>query len=243
MPGLVPGIHVFAATCYDVAMRSERIPFKFDLTDLLGKLHRMGEDRVGDVTLNLPFVSIGVSPKSREKKIARETVIRLKDRRVLSAWECCDDCIDKSLSSLQEIRRHLVDQQVALSDLQDGPLYAVLEAMNLGIRQFLTFEEQLHDTRRQGNVGSRHFRRDPETRELYFDALELLRGHLSRCLSQVAVLAGTKLPRNGVIAHYRGEWEIKAYVPPQIVDGRDKPGHDSPHKKQGVRAKTPRACG
>jgi len=208
MPGLVPGIHVFAATCYDAAMRSGRIPFKFDLADLLGKLHRMGKDRVGDVTLNLPFVSIGVSPKSRERKIAREIVIRLKDRRVLSAWECCDDCIDKALASLQEIRRLLVDKEVELSDLRDGPLYAVLEAMNLGIRQFLTFEERLHETRESGG---------PETREAYFDGLELLRGHLSRCLMQVGLLAGMEPPTDGLIARYNGEWEIRAYVPPQLT--------------------------
>ncbi len=206
MPGLVPGIHVLAATCYSAGMRTGRIPFKFDLTELLYKLHRASKNRVGDVTLNLPFISVAVSPKSRERKIAREIVIRLKDRRVLSAWECCDDCIDKALASLQDIRRLLVDKEVELSDLRDGPLYAVLEAMNLGIRQFLTFEERLRAARESGG---------PEIREAYFDGLELLRGHLSRCLSQVAVLAAMELPADGVISHYKGEWEIKAYVPPQ----------------------------
>jgi len=189
-------------------MRSGAIPFKFDLTELLSKLYRAGKSRVGDVTLNLPFVSVGVCPKSRERKIAREIVIRLKDRRVLSAWECCDDCVDKALASLQEIRRVLVDQQVELSDLRDGPLFAVLEAMNLGIRQFLTFEERLHNTSQS---------RDLETLQAYFDGLELLRGHLSRCLAQVAVLGGMEFPTQGLIAHYNGEWEIKAYLPPQLT--------------------------
>src|SRR3546814_18027624 len=79
----------------------------------------------------------------RERSVAREVVIRLRDRRVLCAWECCDSCIDQALASLQEIRRTIVDKQVDLADLQDGPLYAVLDAMALGIRQFLTYEQLL----------------------------------------------------------------------------------------------------
>jgi hypothetical protein len=54
-------------------------------------VRRQVANRLGDVTLNLPFVSFAVSPKDRERQVAREIVIRLKDRRVLSAWECCDD--------------------------------------------------------------------------------------------------------------------------------------------------------
>jgi hypothetical protein len=41
---------------------------------------------------------------------------------VLSACECCDDCIDRALASLQEIRRTLVDKQVELYDILDGPI-------------------------------------------------------------------------------------------------------------------------
>jgi len=40
--------------------------------------------------------------KDRERTVARELVIRLKDRRVISAFECCDDCIDRALASLGE---------------------------------------------------------------------------------------------------------------------------------------------
>ncbi len=76
-------------------MRSGSIPFKFDVTDLLARTRRLANSHLGDVTLNLPFVSIAVSPKNREKKIALGLVVWLKNRRVLSAWECCDDCIDE----------------------------------------------------------------------------------------------------------------------------------------------------
>lgn len=87
-----------------ILVRSGAIPFRFDLNDVLVWLRRTVAGRVGDVTLNLPFVSVVVSPKDREREIAREIVIRLKDRRVLSAWECCDNCIDQRLASLQETR-------------------------------------------------------------------------------------------------------------------------------------------
>ena len=151
--------------------------------------------RVGNVTLNLPVVSISVSPKGRERQVAREIVIRLKDRRVLSAWECGDNCIDQALESLQEIRRTLVDKQVELLDLQEGPLYLLLEVMALGIRQFLTYEQLLkHSNQLPPHSPLSDFRRPRDVQQAYFDALEILRGHLSRCLGQVAAIAGMDAP-------------------------------------------------
>ena len=194
-------------------MRSGAIPFKFDLTDLLGRARRQVSSRLGDVTLNFPFVSIAVNPKDRERQVARELVVRLKDRRVLSAWECCDDCIDRALTSLQEIRQALVDKQVELSDVPDGPLFLLIDAMTLGIRQFLTYEELL---KRRDDAPPhprfRDFRRPADTRQAYFDALEILRGHLSRCLGQIAAIAGMQTPTNGLIANYQGPWQLEAYV-------------------------------
>lgn len=150
------------------------------MTDVLARARRVVAGRVGDVTLNLPFVSIAVSPRGREREIAREILIRLRDRRVLSSHECCDSCIDDSLASLQEIRQVLVDKQVALSDLQDGPLFLMIDMMRQGIRQFITYEERLTAVAEDTSPGTRHdFRRAPEVRQAYFDALELLRGHIS----------------------------------------------------------------
>lgn len=124
-------------------MRSGDIPFKFDLTDLLARVRRQVAGRMGNVTVNLPFVSIAVSPKDRERRVAREIVLRLRDRRVLSAWECCNDCIDRALTSLKEIRQLIVEKEVELAELQDGPLFLLLDAMATGVRQFMTFEELL----------------------------------------------------------------------------------------------------
>jgi hypothetical protein len=193
-------------------MRSGTNPFKFDLSELLSRVRRLFSKHVGNVTLSLPFISLSVSPKDRERQIAREVLIRLKDRRVLSAWECCDDCIDRALASLQEIRQLLVDKKVELADCHDGPLYLMIDAMLIGIRQFLTFEETLKldpETRSRPRARERH-----DVRQNYFDALELLRSHLSHCLNQIATLAGMKVPKDSLISHYQGPWPSDAYLPP-----------------------------
>jgi hypothetical protein len=197
-------------------MQTGAIPFQFDLTDVVQRARRLVSNRLGDVTLNLPFVSIAVSPKDRERQIAQEIVIRLKDRRVLSARECCDDCIDRALTSLQEIRRTLVDKQVELADVQDGPLYLLVDAMVLGIRQFLTFEQRLRAIDELPADRARpDFRRVPDVRQAYLDALEILRGHLSRSLAQVAAVAGVNLPSGGLTLHYQGAWPLEAYRVPE----------------------------
>jgi hypothetical protein len=197
---------------YNVRMKSGNIPFKFDITDLLARARRQFDKRVGSVNISLPFISIAVTPKDRERQVAREILIRLKDRRVLSSWECCDDCVERALASLQEIRKLLVDKQVELSDFHDGPLYLLIEAMLAGIRQFLTFEETLKlapDPRSRSWERERH---DP--RQGYFEGLELLRNHLSHCLGQVATLARMKVPKEGLIAQYQDAWPSDAYLPP-----------------------------
>ena len=197
-------------------MRSGAIPFQFDIGDVLKRVRRLGylaNSRLGDVTLSLPFVTIKVNPKDREKQIAREIIIRLKDRRVLNAWECCDDCIDQALASLQEIRKFLTDKQVELAELHNGPLFLLVDAMTSGIRQFLTFEQRLGAAKRlPPKVRSPEFRRQPDTRQAYFDGLEILRGHLSRCLVQIATIAGMEMPKDGLIHHYEGEWQLEAYT-------------------------------
>jgi hypothetical protein len=192
-------------------MRSGAIPFQFDLADPLGRLRRLVGNRRDEVSLVLPFVSVTVSPKDRERQVAREIVIWLKDRRVLSAWECCDDCIDQALASLQEIRRKLVDKQVELADMGDGPLYLVIETMVAGIRQFLTYEQRL--THGDDLATANNRQRARKVQQGYFDGLEMLRGHLSRSLAQVAVIAGMEAPADGLLPHYQGPWELEAYQP------------------------------
>jgi len=113
-----------------------------------------------------------------------------------------------------------VAKQVELSDVPDGPLFLLIDAMTLGIRQFLTYEELLKrqdDATEHPRFGD--FRRRADTRQEYFDALEILRGHLSRCLGQVAAIGGMSAPANGLIEKYQGPWQVDAYVvasPPDV---------------------------
>lgn len=203
-------------------MRSGNIPFKFDVGDLLAKAKRQFVGRVGEVTINLPFVSFSVNPKDQERRVARELVIRLKDRRVLSSQECCDGCIDRSLASLQKIRETLTEKQVELAEFQDGPLFLMLEAIAAGIRQFMTFEELLQrDEDQVTSLRREEFYRPPDKRQAYFDALEILRGHIGRCIEQIAAIGGVPAPNGDVIGTYRGAWQIESYkaAPMQISDG------------------------
>ena len=116
------------------------------------------------------------------------------------------------MSSLQEIRKLLVDKQVELADCHDGSLYLLIDAMLSGIHQFLTFEETL---KLEADVRSRPRARKPQdARQDYFDGLELLRSHLSHCLVQIASMAHMKVPKESLISHYQDPWPSDAYLPP-----------------------------
>ena len=201
-----------------VAGRDEAMPeglsrFRINLREVVNRASRLFGSKVGDVTLNLPFVSVGVKPEDAERVVAREIVIRLKDRRVLSASECCDGCIESALQSIGEIRGIIVDKQVELSGRSDGPLYLVLEAMVQGIRDFQTYEELIN----RPEVAVPHPRfgvieRPHDLKEAYFSALEVLRGHISRCLDQVCAIGMIDPPHEGLLDNYRDPWPLDAYV-------------------------------
>ena len=168
---------------------------KFDVSSVVKRARRLPRPKINSVSINIPFLSINVSASSEEKKIAREILIRLRDKRVLVAWECCDSCIDNALKSIMEIRALLVDKQVEIQN-EDSPLFVVIDLMLAGIRQFLTFTEA----------------RNPlYHRDEYFVALEALRGHLLRSVEQVATLAGTT-PRLSNRLQFDRTWDASLYV-------------------------------
>lgn len=111
-----------------------------------------------------------------------------------------------------------MDKEVELAELQDGPLFLLLDAMVTGIRQFMTFEELLRrDEDAPPHLRFGEFHRAPDVRQAYFDGLEILRGHLSRCLGQIAVVASMPAPSDGIIENYQGPWQLEAYnEPPQL---------------------------
>ena len=168
---------------------------KFDVSSILQRAKRLPKPKVEGVSINLPFLSINVTVSDDEKKIAREVLIRLRDKRVLVAWECCDNCIENALASIQDIRALLVDKQVELPD-ENSAMFLLFDLMLAGIRQFLTFTE----------------RYDPHIhREEYFGALEFLRGHLLRCIEEVAKLGNTT-PQLSNRLDFNPLWEKGTYT-------------------------------
>lgn len=202
-------------------MRDLKPPFKFDFRALIAQARERLNDRVAGVSIRLPFLTFSVQPEATETKVAKEIVIRLADRRVLNSSECCDNCIDNALASLQKIRAFLVDKQVELSGLTSGPLYLIIEFMLEAIRQFFTFEEHL----RNGNDPllelPRHFRRG-DNKELYLAALEMLRAHLHRCLLQVSTISGTTIPKIADHMRYDATWQLEAYEAPALEEAEQK---------------------
>jgi hypothetical protein len=190
-------------------MRSGAIPFQFDVSKVLAQFAAAPDAHASTYRLDLPFMSIQTQFTPLERRSATVLLTRLRDRRVLSAHECCDGCIDDALRSLQEIRTALVDMQVELASEKSGALYLLIELMLVAIRQFLTFEQTLNDSANspRNSMGGR----PPYERQQYFDALELLRGHLSRCLGQVTVVGSLAVPSDGFVENYRGPWPPEAY--------------------------------
>lgn len=194
---------------------------KFNLSDIIGKARYLSKRRVDGVSISLPFISFKIKPDDTECRVANEVVIRLSDRRVLNASECCDNCIDDALESLQGIREIIVDKQVELYDDKNGALYLLLDMMVEGLRQFLTFEQRLGELHREPVLSELpDFRRNPEARENYFGALETLRGHLRRCLLEIAKIGDVTLPKIGMAANYQLPWPIDDYVEPTDISGK-----------------------
>ena len=200
-------------------MREPGPPFKFDFKEVFGKVRRKLDGQMGSVSINLPFFSFSLNPDDLEEQVARELLIRMSDRRVLNAGECCDNCIDEALTSLQEIRCVLVEKQVELSRVPDSPLYLLIELQADAIRQFLTFEQRLVRATPQVPAivdANGMYRRPPDMREQYFAALEMLRGHLSRCLAQIAKIADTAIPKTATNMPYDEAWQLEAYEQPML---------------------------
>jgi hypothetical protein len=200
-------------------------PFRFDLSGVLKRLRSIS-GRVDGVSLRLPFISINVKADDLDVRIAREIVIRLADRRVLNAFECCDSCVANALASLAEIRAFLVDKQVELGSRSDGALFLLTEMMLEAIRQFLTFEERL---RRRVSAGGGRIDADDVAfgsayplshiyQSQYFAALEMLRGHLYRTLRQIASFSNFEVPVIPVHMRYDDTWQIEAYSEFQAED-------------------------
>lgn len=187
---------------------------KFDISKTIKSARKYINKHVDGVTIEIPFMTFSVKPTDIEKKVARELLIRLLDKRVLKAQECCDNCIDSALTSLQEVRKVLVDKQVDLADYHDGGLYLLIELMAEVIRQFLTYEESLKQKKRVHH-GSPESYREMDVRQAYFDALNQLRFHIHSCLNQVAKIAEMETPKIDSYLKSDNAWMLSLYLRPE----------------------------
>ncbi|MBU1936156.1 hypothetical protein KKG05_02055 [bacterium] len=168
---------------------------KFDVSSVLQRVKHLPKPKIKGVSINLPFISVDFTALDEERKIAKEILIRMRDKRILVASECCDDCIKHALNSLQDIRTLLVNKQVELPD-EKSALFLLFDLMLAGIRQFLTFTE--------------HF--DPHIhRHEYFGALEILRGHLLRCIAEIAKVGNTP-PQLSNRLNFNPKWDKQIYI-------------------------------
>jgi hypothetical protein len=152
---------------------------KFNLSTFSERANQIKKKiRVDNVTINLPFLSFTLSKNGKEKKIAREIIIRLRDKRVLKSKECCGSCIESALQSLVNIRELLVDKQVEVDDI-DSPLFFLIDVGLYGIKTFLTFTENY---------------KPRENILEYYDALDKLRQHLFAVFTGINAIA--ELPTN-----------------------------------------------
>jgi hypothetical protein len=194
------------------------MPFQFDISKTIKSARTFINKHVDGVEIQIPFLSFSFKPTDIEKKVARELLIRLPDKRVLNANECCDNCIDNALSSLQEVRKVLVDKQVDLAEYHDGGLYLLIELMAEVIRQFLTYEESLKATVRNKQLGrNQEFHRAPEAREAYFEVLNQLRFHIHSCLTQVAKIAEMETPKVQSYLKSEDAWMLSLYLKPEAL--------------------------
>jgi len=167
----------------------------FDVSSVLRKAKHLPKPKVKGITVNLPFLSIDITASNIERKIAREVLIRLRDKRVLVANECCPTCINNSLASIQEIRTLLVNKQVELPD-ENSALFVLFDLMLAGIRQFLTFTERYEPI---------------INRNGYLGALEVLRGHLLRCVQEIAKVGNTSSKLSNRLG-FNPIWEDSLYL-------------------------------
>jgi hypothetical protein len=105
-----------------------------------------------------------------------------------------------------------------LADVGDGRRWR--SRAGDSIRQFLTFEQRLS-------------REAHESRQLYFDGLEMLRAHIYRSLLQIARIADMEIPTIAPNMRYDPKWTLEAYQRPSSEQAAEKGLIGASHKAQG----------
>ena len=151
------------------------------------------------ISLSFPFgVNIQIKPVESEIKIAREVIIKLIDRRILNAAECCAECIQRAIDSLKEIKADLIDIKCKLTDNINRPIYYFIDYIVLSINSFLDFIER--------------YKIDMEmNRPTYFDALEKLRRHIAKCMVEISKIGECKIDTTHYAFKNNAEWIYDNY--------------------------------
>lgn len=112
---------------------------------------------------------------------------------------------------------HYLSKSIDISAQTDGVLYLIVEFMLESIRQFFAFEESLR-TANPDFPGEFHTRMRRQDLQPYFASLEMLRGHLFRCLTQIAVIADIEIPKIYQNTRYDCAWQLEAYQKPKHIE-------------------------
>jgi len=165
---------------------------KVDVRGLTSRARRWTNKRVTKVEVNLGFIKFGLEVNDPERTAARELVFRLRDRRVLTAEECCGDCVRNSMVSLQEVRSSIVDAQEKLANLHDGQLFWLLDYILVTIRAFLTWEERSRVGQPHGGDVEAHYK-DFDNARRFRSQLDLVRAHARVALNAIGTVAEVDL--------------------------------------------------
>jgi hypothetical protein len=88
---------------------------KFDVSSYYKKAKAYKNSmKIEGVSINLPFITINVASDQNDKKIAREIIIRIRDKRVLNSKECCEGCIENSLNQFSKSDSSLLTNKLKL---------------------------------------------------------------------------------------------------------------------------------
>ena len=169
---------------------------QIDVRDSVRRAGRWANVRTEGLVINTGFVSFRLTPLDCERTAARQLVVRLRDKRVFTASDCGDSCVQNSIDSLQGVREILVEAQAQLADLHDGQLFWLTDYARQTIRAFLTWEEQVRSAGGVDRPVGEHYRDPKRTRE-YIEQLDILRAHVRRAMTGIAGIANMELPPQG----------------------------------------------
>lgn len=169
-------------------------PFGVNVGSLTQRARQWIGRRIAGATVSATGVSFQIRATDPERDAARKLFIRLRDRRVFNAFDCCDNCVRNTLASLQEVRKILVESQVEVANFHDGDLFWIADYLRLIIREFLSWEERLRAALGPAQASKEELYIDPVYRAAYIKSLDTVRAHARAALEALADVSQMKLP-------------------------------------------------